>query len=376
MSTCEPSCIIQQFGGRAGRDRRAPWWLAGLLLIGAAPVWGEGQLPPGFTVSELPTLGGDASYALGVNSLGVVVGQAEDASGVMRSVLMQASDVVGISEPSEVAGGAMALNEAGEVVTYAIQPDGSYNASYVYRVVESETEPVSVTRVAEIPTFGLPGTVSIPSAVNFLGQIAGYCPSATGYRAFLAEGESITDLGTLGGNNSWASDINNEGEVVGWAETSVLLGPDEYQNGPPHAFVYRNGTMRDLGTLGGSQSRAYAINDLGQIVGVAANSAEEDVAVRWEGDSIAILEAPEGAKDLRPTDINNSGQIVGMMLTPNGYRAFLANSPTSVVDLNTLIPAGSGWVLTEAKSINHIGEIAGVGILNGEPRGFLLSPGN
>ena len=43
-------------------------------------------------------------------------------------------------------------------------------------------------------------------------------------------------------------------------------------------------------------------------------------------------------------------------------------------DLNDLIPSGSGWVLTEAEGINEAGRIVGVGWLNGQQRGFLLTP--
>jgi len=69
----------------------------------------------------------------------------------------------------------------------------------------------------------------------------------------------MIDLDTLGGNDSSARGINDIGQVVGSSKTS---------SGEKHAFLYENGTMTDLGTLGGNTSIAYGINDIGQVVGV------------------------------------------------------------------------------------------------------------
>ena len=44
-----------------------------------------------------------------------------------------------------------------------------------------------------------------------------------------------------------------------------------------------------------------------------------------------------------------------------------------LIDLNSLIPASSGWVLTEARGINESGQIVGTGVLNGQERAFLLT---
>ena len=75
----------------------------------------------------------------------------------------------------------------------------------------------------------------------------------------------VTDLGTLGGTSSSAYGINNSGQVVGGATTS---SSDTYY--PYHAFLWQNGSgMQDLGALGGSfsSSCAYGINDRGEVVG-------------------------------------------------------------------------------------------------------------
>ena len=88
--------------------------------------------------------------------------------------------------------------------------------------------------------------------------------------------------------------------------------------------------MTSLGTLGGVNSEAFAINERGQIVGAANTAAGAVRAFLWQA---------------------------GVM-----------------IDLNTLIPDGSGWVLVSARGISEGGQIVGTGTLNGVTRGFLLTP--
>jgi probable HAF family extracellular repeat protein len=70
---------------------------------------------------------------------------------------------------------------------------------------------------------------------------------------------TVTDLGTLGGSESFATGINNSGQVVGYCYNS--------NNATNRAFLYSGGSMQALGTLGGASSEAYGINSSGQVVG-------------------------------------------------------------------------------------------------------------
>jgi probable HAF family extracellular repeat protein len=81
---------------------------------------------------------------------------------------------------------------------------------------------------------------------------------------------SVTDLGTLGGSNSVPWGINDRGQVVGRSETPDI----DPNSGFPvsHAFLWNQGVLRDLGTLGGQNSEAGAINSEGQVVGDADTS--------------------------------------------------------------------------------------------------------
>src|SRR5260370_791048 len=72
---------------------------------------------------------------------------------------------------------------------------------------------------------------------------------------------SVTYLYTLGGSISYASGINNSGQVVGISYTTGDLAQ--------HAFLYSGGAMTDVGTLGGSFSSAYGINNSCQVAGAS-----------------------------------------------------------------------------------------------------------
>src|SRR5215472_16613127 len=79
---------------------------------------------------------------------------------------------------------------------------------------------------------------------------------------------TLTDLGTLGGTFSQAFGVNNKGWVVGYSTTAGDVGL--------HAFLWRDGVMPDLGTLGGSDSLPYSlalsINNRGEMVGFSETS--------------------------------------------------------------------------------------------------------
>ncbi|MDO8336094.1 MAG: HAF repeat-containing protein, partial [Candidatus Saccharibacteria bacterium] len=104
--------------------------------------------------------------------------------------------------------------------------------------------------------------------------------------AFRINNGVATDIGTLGGRGAMAFGINNSGQVVGASNTV----------GSRHAFLYANGTMSDLGTLGGYQdSQAQAINNNGQVVGYSAGSNDPSInhharATLWNNGLIVDLE--------------------------------------------------------------------------------------
>jgi probable HAF family extracellular repeat protein len=155
--------------------------------------------------------------------------------------------------------------------------------------------------------------------INNSGQIAGRATLTDGFHGWLRNGQSVTDIGTLaqiGGSprGTLVFGLGTSGEVVGW---SYAL-PDGYAY---HGFLYANGTIQDLGTLGNGR--------------------------------YSVAEA-----------INSQGVIVGYAEPPNGAFHAVVFRDSHWLDLNDLIPAAdqSSWVLMEATSINDLGQIAGLGV--------------
>ena len=100
-------------------------------------------------------------------------------------------------------------------------------------------------------------------SINNAGQVA-FTAETSYQRAFLyTPGVGVTQLPTLGGNTAYATSINDLGQVVGYSDTQVPRQSNGF-NGSPQAFVYSAGTMTNLGgSLGGTTSWAYDINNSG-----------------------------------------------------------------------------------------------------------------
>lgn len=192
--------------------------------------------------------------------------------------------------------------------------------------------------VVNLPSLG--GNVSRANSINHQGRIAGYSHLTGNHtrHATLWRNGSILDLGTLGGPNSgviWPVK-NHKSIVVGIAQTaapdplgerwscSVFFPEPDNIGYTCRAFIWKNGVMSALPTLGGNHGFASGANDRGQIVGWAENTVSDPTcvapqvlqfrAVIWGSNGRKIHELPPlpGDTSSAATAINNRGQAVGI----------------------------------------------------------------
>jgi probable HAF family extracellular repeat protein len=304
----------------------------------------------------------------------------------------------------------------------------------------------------DLGTFG--GNTGFANAVNNRGQVAGYAtntipedpdvasfmngflPAGQQVRAFVWNGGSLRDLGTLGGNDAAAQAINECGDVGGLSYTDTEINDT---TGLPtvHPFVWRNGTMHDLGSLGGTlsipgsfafgpfgkflnnrgdlagtstlpgdetwhafvwtgnqmieigtfggdNSEAFFISDNGQVLGRAEVSLVPFVrhAFLWKNGRMIDLGAPAPCTRSSALGMNAAGQIVGdtgaCTDDPNDpyyFSTFYVEKGKPAVDLNELITPASDIHLDDAGYINDRGEISGGGFApDGSLHAVLLVP--
>ena len=152
--------------------------------------------------------------------------------------------------------------------------------------------------------------------VAALAVSAGLPTLAAAAPAAAATTYTITDLGSLGAGVTRGAAINASGQITGDSVLSTLVqvpcppqkygGPQKCFTHPDHAFVWSNGTMIDLDTLGGLNSRVVAISDSGEVVGSSTTKNPGSGEFLWNGRNTKPLSAPA-----QVYGINDSGQIVG-----------------------------------------------------------------
>jgi probable HAF family extracellular repeat protein len=232
---------------------------------------------------------------------------------------------------------------------------------------------------------------SYPESVNARGDVSGLSGNGTldpltgliEHVAVLWKSGQIITLGTLGGNESDGVSLNDHDQVAGWAENAVpdpvsMLGHGTQDR----AFLWQNGKMRDLGTLGGPDSFAWFINDSGQVAGVSYTDATPNPVTQqpdthpfiWQDGKMRDLGSLGGSV---PTfggvsGMNDRGEVVGQsdLAGDQAAHPYLWNGK-QMIDLGTL-----GGDFAGASGLNENGAVSGISDLaDGTHHGFLWENG-
>jgi probable HAF family extracellular repeat protein len=242
------------------------------------------------TITNLGSLGGLFAEGTGINNLGDVVGNSRlSGNACCHAFLVHAGHMADLGTFS-----AKAVNDSDVVAGSESIP----GVGQTHAILDSNGK---LTDLGLIPGSG--GIFTVPSGINNSNEVVGSGDNAeSDQRAWVDRNGKMTDLGTLGGPGAFASAINNSGEIVGGSQTA---------SDSEHPFLDKGGKMIDLGTFN-LESVANAISNNGVIVG-------------------------------ETYELEKSGNA--------GFHAFIYTGGR-FQDLNNLIPAGSGYVLTNAVGIN------------------------
>jgi len=314
------------------------------LLAQPTGLAAQADSPSRYVVIDLVPLGGTYSQAFFVNNKGVASGEASLADGDWHAVLWQGAfkrdlgTLGGLN--SSAFGSPNAIGQVvGEAETYSTDPNGE----------------------------------------DFCGFYASGAPfSGTTCLGFLWQDGSMTPLSTLGGYNSAASAINDQGEVAGNAETATTdstcpaydPSQGQYQVLEDKPVVWKNGQIEQLPTYGGDPDGfAIAINDSGQVAGGSGTCSTNNAinglylspvhALLWDNQgNVTNLGSLGGAFGNQAHNINNRGQVVGASdLTGDlVFHGFVWSQSAGMQDL----PPLQGDKYSVALSINDAGEVGGL----------------
>ncbi|WP_425396095.1 DUF3466 family protein [Aeoliella sp.] len=374
---------------------------AGVAESRRAMHWGPTTGPSELAYLSVDSQGAPYSEITAINSSGMMVGAANKfVDGVSQKIRAVRWDATGtevteldfIAEninPISHLGYATAINDSGLTVGWSTKtgPTGSLGR----RAVRWEPDGTAVTELGNLGTRD-GSTRSEALIVNDDGIIAGYAEKyadgvAIGIRAIRWDTDSteaveLGDLGTdgRGFTESYVTDINDEGTIVGWARkvegSSLRLARGvRWEAGQT--------TATELGTLSAqstsARSFALSINDEGTSVGWSTkhigSASRGTRGVRWDASTTTPTELGSLGTDSSGRtasiayQINSRGVAVGYAQKYEsenlvGDRAVAWGADASALDLNTLIDPNSGWTLERAFDISDSGWITGVGMFD------------
>lgn len=324
--------------------------------------------------------GPNSSYAFGLNDRGDIAGVSENGSidpdtgyPEIVAVLWRNGNIVNLGTLGGTQSYAASMNNRGQIVGWAMNTIADpYSGGMEYTGYAGSFPGTTQLRAVLWDNHGIHdlGTLGGPSAlalvVNQRGQIAGqsytsFTPNPTTgiptMDAFLWENGKMKDLGSLGGTITYPINLNSRGQVVG---VSNLPGDQSF-----HGFVWDRGVLTDL-SLGGSVAYADWNSDSGDVGGGSDLPGDQVFhAFLWSRGVISDLGTVGGDTCSNSNSVNSNRQAVGYSGRCEGsisIRASLWENGGPMVDLNALVEPPSDLYLYDGTYLNDRGEIVALGI--------------
>lgn len=244
----------------------------------------------------------------------------------------------------------LGLQESDRSEAYAVNDKGQVLGSYSilgnqYFFLWNEKEGLTL--------IDLPSSAATPLILNNEGQIAGNYYVGSSIRGFFWDSlHGFKDLGSLGGKNTYVTDMNDLGQIVGYSQTNIpnpamcshfntAFGVNEVV---AHGFLWKDNVMFDLGALTGDMglkegsSQAVGIDNNGLIIGHSTYimvhkgnlMSSEARAVIWRNGKIDELEKNFKGKIIF-NSINDNGIAIYNYLPENNQDAGVR-----IIDLNSM----------------------------------------
>ncbi len=320
-------------------------------VIAFTPAWAQR------TYSIAPVQGLQSSGRRALNNHGEITGQIYTQTGDYNAYSWSGGALNALGQlPGDDFSGAYSINEHDQIV----------GESYGYTSMTDQ--PVLWNHGVIQPLGLLPGyAYGAADAINYFGQAAGACTNDFYFsttEATLWKNGKIFDLAPLPGDaSSFATALNNFGLVVGYSSSDQT-----------RAVVWKDRKPTELPGLGGGYTGAESVNDWGHVVGESVGTDGNQYAVFWKDGKLGTFVGLPGATLSGTGSINEEDLVVGYSGPDGADLHAVLWYQGHIYDLNALIPAGSGWVLQDAVTINDRSQIFGFGLLNGAPSAFLLTP--
>ena len=291
--------------------------------------------------------------------------------------------------PSDINSAGMVLGESGQGVSKraCIWNDGKHEVlegfdldhAAVYAINDHGTVAGShVFQAYAKPYYQLDGKLypmefdvkypfALPYSINIHRQVVGvsFLPMDV-TNSWLWDDGKVKGLRTLGGWSNEAMAINDDGQIAGFSTMN--------ENRNFHAYILKGNDIKDLGTFGGSESKAYDLNQAGEVVGYAKNKVGDKRAFLWSGEQLTQLPPLATGKTSWAWSINDTGWVVGWSSTNIDKQVAIVWHDGKAYDLQKLVGDADGWKLDIARAVNNVGTIVGTASKNGSARGFMLTP--